>query len=259
MNWLTLFQYAVCLIVPLVIVAMADRYFPVLRDIPVDTLVETTKRPYSLGRVQMAFWTVIVVGSMVFIYWVGGNGTGTFPALDADLVILLGISGGTGLLAAAVDINKDKEVEKVEANFAGTGEAIRSLDAQILALASVRGPTGQRTIASGAVNNLVAERAVKMGELAQQQRSFQRSKRDDVQCGLIKDLLMDPNGNSLHRLQLVLFTVLFGAYVISRVYQASATDLPKALSELFSTEQLALMGVASGVYLGFKVPGKSAV
>jgi hypothetical protein len=253
MNWAALIQYAVCLIVPLLIVTLSDRYFPILRDIPADARTPATHRPYSLGRVQMAFWTIIVIGSLVYIYWVAGGGKGDFPPVDANLVLLLGISGGTGVMAAAVDVSKDRAVDETRSNFAGTSDAIRALDAQILALAGARDANGDRALDSPALNSLVSERATKMRDLAGQEKALQRSERDDEKRTFLMDLLSDQNGNSLHRLQLVLFTVLFGAYVVHHVFTATTLG-----DTLLTNEQLALMGVASGVYVGFKVPGKTA-
>src|SRR5437867_247079 len=59
--------YAVCLIAMVAIVAAADHFYPILRDTPVDTGTAHTQLPYSLGRIQMAFWTIIVVGSIVYV------------------------------------------------------------------------------------------------------------------------------------------------------------------------------------------------
>jgi hypothetical protein len=269
--------YAICVLGVLAIIVIANRFLPILRDIPASGVTPGQRVPYSLARVQMAFWTAVIVGSLVYVYWIGGDGTGPFPTLDENLVVLLGISGATGVVASAIDISKDATVESAETEFAGTGEAIRSLDAQILSAASVPGSTGS----DPTLAKLFADRAVKLEELARQQKSMSRSKRHDITgvdakteatrlkhdkpmkergmhyLGLFfKDLLEDQNGNSLHRLQLVLFTAIYGTYVLWHV--ATATDMTKALdADLINNEALALMGISSGVYVGFKIPGKA--
>lgn len=270
--------YAICVIGSLAIILFANRFVPILRDIPASGVTPGQRVPYSLARVQMAFWTAVIVGSLIYVYWIVGDGKGSFPTLDANLVALLGISGATGLVAAAIDIGKDATVEGAEAEFAGTGEAIRALDAQILAAATAPGSSAS----DPSLAKFFADRATKMAELARQQNALSRSKRADVSgfdakaqetkllhenpgrvyrdlhyiARFFKDILEDQNGNSLHRLQLVMFTVIYGAYVLWHV--ATATDPSKALNaNLLDNEALALMGISSGVYVGFKIPGKA--
>jgi hypothetical protein len=272
--------YAICLAGALAIIIIANRFVPILRDIPASGVTPGQRVPYSLARVQMAFWTAVVVGSLVYVYWIVGNGTGAFPTLHENLVALVGISGATGVVAAAIDIGKDAKVEGAESEFAGTGEAIRALDAQILAAASA---PGTATGSDPTLAKLFADRAVKMEELAREQKAMGRAKRVDnagvdaqTQATILmhdipsrthrgfhyvsrffKELLEDQNGNSLHRLQLMMFTVIYGAYVLWHV--ATATDPSKALnSDLLSNQALALLGISSGVYVGFKIPGKSS-
>src|SRR5689334_19429804 len=217
--------YAICIFGTLALIFFANRFVPILRDIPASGVTPGQRVPYSLARVQMAFWTAVIVGSLIYVYWVIGNGEGDFPKLDGNLVILMGISGATGVIAAAIDISKDAAVEGAEAQFAGTGEALRAIDTQILAAASAPGTAP----ADPTLAKLFADRAVKMEELARQEKALNRSKRDDV-AGLdartqeaalknrmpslihrglhyvtrfFRELLEDQNGNSLHRLQLV--------------------------------------------------------
>ena len=271
--------YAICIFGTLAIIFIANHFVPILRDIPASGVTPGQRVPYSLARVQMAFWTAVIVGSLIYVYWVIGKGEGDFPKLDPNLVVLMGISGATGVIAAAIDIGKDATVEGTEAQFAGTGEAIRAIDTQILVAASApnTAPTDP-TLAK-----LFADRAVKMEELARQEKALNRSKRDDVAgvtartqeavlknqmpstayrgmhyvSRFFKDLLEDQNGNSLHRLQLVMFTAIYGAYVIWHV--AAATTVVNALdAKLLNDEALGLMGISSAVYVGFKIPGKAS-
>lgn len=242
--------YAVCLIVLIAIVAVVDRYYPILRDIPVDAGAAHTKRPYSLGRIQMAFWTIIVIGSIVYVYFVVSGGTAV--AIDPKLAILIGISGTTGVLAAAVDNDKDKKVEAARAALTGIDEALAALDAQIEAAqqertANAAGAPGQQTMAK-----LTIDRAAKTTEKDEQERIIKRLQRGNGSKGIISDMLTDENGNSLHRLQLVLFTLLYGAMFVWSVGSTGSLDKMS-----FNDQMLEFMGVAGGVYVGFKVPGKT--
>src|SRR5436190_17818654 len=78
----------------------------------------------------MAFWTIIVVGSIVYVYFIAHAGDAAV-AIDPKLAILIGISGATGVLAAAVDNDKDKKVEAANAALKGIGDALTTLNAQI--------------------------------------------------------------------------------------------------------------------------------
>jgi hypothetical protein len=56
------------------------------------------KKAYSLARTQMALWTFLVAGTLVFIFMVTWNGT-----LSSGILVLIGISFGTTLLAATAE------------------------------------------------------------------------------------------------------------------------------------------------------------
>jgi hypothetical protein len=272
-------SYAICLFAALAIILFANLFVPILHDIPASGVTPGQRVPYSLARVQMAFWTAVIVGSLVYIYWVLGSGKDPFPELDDNLVLLMGISGATGAAAAAIDIGKDATVEGAEAQFAGTSEAISALDAQILAVTSMPGIAGS----DPTLSKLLEDRAQKMEELARQQTAMTRSKRadDDGQTAqaqaaqlkltmptttqraphyiarFFREILEDQNGNSLHRLQLVMFTLIYGAYVIWHV--ATATETAKALdADMLDNQAMALLSVSSALYVGFKIPGKAS-
>lgn len=247
-----LVEYGACLFLLAAISVWIDRHYPILRDFPAGGRPVPGALSYSLGRVQMALWTVIVIASIVYGYWLMDTGRGNFPAIDPGIVGLLGISGATGVLSGFVDVTKDKAVENARASFAETGWSVSSLDAQILAALTKRGPTGQLAPNIPAIQRLMQEKADRIGELSQQRVTVSRSQRDSRSGGFVSDLLSDQNGNSLHRLQLMLFTVVFAIYFICHV--AVTGDLNIS----FSQQMLGLLGVSSGVYVGFKVPGKAA-
>jgi hypothetical protein len=66
----------------------------------------------------------------------------------------------------------------------------------------------------------------------------------------MKDLLTDANGVSFHRLQMFVWTFILGLLFIYSVWSRLA------MPELSAT-LLALQGLTSGTYLGFKVPEKN--
>ena len=65
--------------------------------------------------------------------------------------------------------------------------------------------------------------------------------------GWFEDLLSDNNGVSMHRLQILIWTSVLGFFYILEVYQSLA--MPE-----FDVTQLGLLGISSGLYVGFKFP-----
>jgi hypothetical protein len=55
--------------------------------------------PFSLARIQIFFWTIIVLLALFYIWWQKGE----IPAITPQMLILLGISGGTFALASIMD------------------------------------------------------------------------------------------------------------------------------------------------------------
>lgn len=60
------------------------------------------QRSFSLGRVQMAWWFAIILASYIFLW----AATGDIPALSAQALSLMGISGASGLISAGLDKSK---------------------------------------------------------------------------------------------------------------------------------------------------------
>lgn len=63
-------------------------------------------QPYSWARVQLAWWTVIVLSSFIAILW----NKGAAPTLNSSTVILLGISAATTATARVIDISDEEKL-----------------------------------------------------------------------------------------------------------------------------------------------------
>ena len=74
---------------------------------------DVSHRPFSLGRVQMAWWFAIVVGSYIFLWMI----TGEQPELSAQALALMGLSGATGLTSAGLDASKKSIIPASSGNF----------------------------------------------------------------------------------------------------------------------------------------------
>lgn len=73
-----------------------------------------------------------------------------------------------------------------------------------------------------------------------------RAKANGISCNFITDILDDGHGISIHRLQSLLFNLLFGIIYLNSFFN-NIQALPK-----FTSEELALIGISSGSYLALK-------
>jgi len=72
-----------------------------------------------------------------------------------------------------------------------------------------------------------------------------------VHSSFLVDLLTDVNGVTLHRFQMLIWTLVLGVIYVIAVLRTH--KLPE-----FDTYLLTLMGISSGVYVGFKFPEKQS-
>ncbi|WP_291980644.1 hypothetical protein [Luteitalea sp.] len=213
----------------------------------------TERRPFSLGRTQMAVWFFIVIASFLLIWIV----TGAYDPLTASVLALIGISAGTALGAMVIDANKEAAVDnrndglrnerlKIDADVAALQASLAQMQEQHAAA-----PPGVDIVALG---QRIAERHVEIAgrvTRAQQVDDELRALGQRVQpltsTGFWKDLLSDENGVSFHRFQIMAWTVVLAVIFCVTVYESLA--MPD-----FDAKLLGLMGLSSGTYLGFKFP-----
>ena len=175
---------------------------------------------FSLGRVQMAFWFVLVIGGYLLIWGV----TGDTPPMTTSVLALIGIGSGTALGAALIDDSKRV-----------TSAALEAQRGQLVAAAAAEGDANKKKKLEDDAAALQAKIDHPTG--AQPSANF------------LTDLLTDVNGWSFHRLQLVVWTLIIGAMFCASVWHHLV--MPD-----FDTTLLALIGISSGTYIGFKIPEK---
>jgi len=172
-GW-TLILLALLLGVAIALLVCARRS-DMLRDGPP---IEGVRQPYSLARVQMAWWFFLLVIGYVFIWLV----TGEADSISPSLLGLVGISAATALAAVAVTRHAS-------------------------------GGSGTK--------------------------------------GFWRDLVTDERGViALDRFQVVVWTLVLGGIFLYSVL--GDLTMPE-----FSATMLALMGISSGTYIGFKLPMKT--
>ena len=191
--------------------------------------------PYSLGKSQMAFWGLLVVLTFAGV-WVLAD---TMERIPPQVLILLGISGATGLSAVVIGENK-KAGKKSEIQNAITKlqEEQRRLEKEQRAAPGDFPPVSQ--------NRLATIKA----EITELQEQLQSAESARSSAGFWQDICDDGNGVSFHRLQVVIWTVILGVIFVWSV--AQVMSMPE-----FSETLLILLGISNGTYLGFKIPEQS--
>jgi hypothetical protein len=208
-----------------------------LRDGP---KVGTVRQTYSLARVQMAWWFVLIVVAYVIIWVV----TGDRDTISASLLGLMGISAITALTAVAITPRGDEraavERDRLTKVKASAMTRIQDLDTEI---ATTADPDAKGKLE---LLKIDAQREVDEANIAiAQVKNYYPSK------NLWIDLVTDDHGSvALDRFQIVVWTIVLGGIFVASV----VWDL--AMPE-FSATLLALMGISSGTYVGFKIPQKS--
>jgi hypothetical protein len=186
----------------IVLVAWLDRRYCMLRDL---TTVKT-HQPYSWSRVQLAWWSVIILSSFITVFF----SKGVAPNLHMSTVILLGISSATTVTAMAIDVSDQQQQE-----------------------------------------------------IYRHQNQFGKN--------FFLDILSDPSGVSMNRLQTLAFNTVFGIWFISVVlnnmhadcsaYQNLTDKIVSAACQAnpidyvmpdISNNNLILLGLSSATYAAVK-------
>ncbi len=90
-----LYQFWLPFIVLSASVLICERKWCMLRD-----QTKASPQPYSWSRVQLAWWTIIILSSFIAVIWHNGAA----PELHRSIVMLLGISAATITAAKMIDL-----------------------------------------------------------------------------------------------------------------------------------------------------------
>jgi hypothetical protein len=261
--------FAVLLAAALVAFFAAARRTDLLRDRAAN-VPPGAVRPYSLARCQMAWWFFLVVVAYVFI-WLAIDELDT---ITPSVLALIGIGAVTALGAGMIDAGKKQNGEEAKAALkvanatvsgvraaagAAPGPAVVT-PAPAAATAAPAAATAAATAAPEAIVTPEMAQQVLAGQdlaglVAQQVELSRLQQRASDTEGAVKgasrgfrrDVLWDGEGISLHRFQIVVWTLVLGFIFVASVYAELA--MPD-----FSATLLGLMGISSGTYLGFKLP-----
>lgn len=204
-----------------------------LRDGPT---IGGTKQSFSLARTQMAWWFFLILVGYVFIWLV----TGDRDTIPVSLLALMGISAGTALAAVAISSRGSDQ----------TASRKKLLDDELTAIAAANAEIDAQ-LADPSLTNIQPTLKKKKAELETRRTNIyaERAALTSISpsTNWWRDLLTDDNGAfGLDRMQIMVWTVVLGLiFLNSVVWDLSMPE--------FNTTLLALMGISSGTYIGFKV------
>ncbi|WP_350152581.1 hypothetical protein [Nitrosomonas sp.] len=198
-------------------------------------------KPWSLARCQMAFWLVLITVSFVSI-WVT---TGALDGISESALALIGIGTGAALGSVAIDISGDSQTKRNELDQKLLGMQVEAQGIEQELQQNQTLSTDQRKYKERLLDALLHNQM-------QIKEKILRIIENNPSQGLRQDILSDPDGNTaLHRIQIVIWTLILGIIYVYSVWETLA--MPE-----FNSTLLALQGLSAGAYLGFKIPDKKS-
>jgi len=199
------------------------------------------QQTYSLGRWQMAFWFTLIFTSFVAL----GVVLWAVPTISAQALALMGISAATGGGAIWVDDKKDSPADKANRGLQALGLSTYADVTRVTREIAER----QAQLQTNPPPNPSVVQQLGLGIQDRQLllRAYEDNIKPFVSDGWLKDLTTDLNGGTLHRWQAFIWTWVLGAVFLIGVYINLA--MPQ-----FDMSLLALMGISSAGYVGFKYP-----
>ena len=205
------------------------------------------KRPYNLGRAQLAFWFFLIYASYTTIWLI----TSALDTITTSLLALMGISAGTALGEALIDNGKDtaktNQLQDLTAQKFAVEQAVTDVQTQVDALNASGAATVTDQANRDAMTRQLVEGRTRLGQIDQQLGALAADAAPNVSQGFLRDILSDGSGYSFHRFQIFAWTIVLGIIFVSSVY--NNLTMPE-----FSPTLLGLMGLSAGTYIGFKFP-----
>ncbi len=237
---------ALLILVTLALLLWLVRKTNIIRE-PGPPPVSGKRRPYNLGRAQMAFWFFLVYASYTTIWLI----TSALDTITTSLLALMGISAGTALGEALIDNGKDtaktNQIQDLTAQKFAVEQAVTDVQTQVDVLNASGAATVTDQANRDAMTRQLVEGRTRLGQIDQQLAALAADASPNVSGGFLRDILSDGSGYSFHRFQIFAWTIVLGIIFVSSVY--NNLTMPE-----FSPTLLGLMGLSAGTYIGFKFP-----
>ena len=234
----------------------------VLRADPIDLGPDqpAARGPYSLARVQAAWWFFLIVSAYLFIGMITGDFLSSF---NGTALALLGMGAAGVIGSAIIDASKPGEGNSEDAltkarkdladaiaakNDLTAAEADKATAESDLATATAANDEAAATAAKAAVETAQARidaasaAPARIESIRKQLAALQQPSQN-----LLMDIITDANGVVFHRFQSAAWTLVLGIIFILEVYKHLSMPV-------FDNTLLGLMGVSLATYLGLKIP-----
>lgn len=185
-------------------------------------LAADTRTTFSLSKLQMALWFFVVTHGFIYICLANRGADIDIPATTLGL---MGISAATGFAATVMSSSKRDEAQ--------------AQLSELVALIAKK---------NGAIV-LTTEEATRLGVLTAKKNDLETQAFVCASANFFKDLLHDGKAISLHRIQMLVWTLIVVVIFGEALYHT--VNFPPLSDTL-----LGLMGLSGGAYLGFKFPEK---
>jgi hypothetical protein len=189
---------------------------------------------YSLAKVQMAWWLFFIVSAFLFIWLAVGD----FNSLTTSTLVLLGISAGTTVASKMVASSKQATVQ----DLAAKKDALQK---------QMNSPVGGDAPTDAQRQELDSKKM----QIAQADTQLEQMTLPPAEAksqGFLTDIMSDENGVSIHRFQMVAWTVVLTLIFVYEVYKTFS--MPE-----FNNTLLTLMGISAGTYVTLKIPEKKSI
>ena len=241
-------------VLTVIVLVQLSRKTDLIRDMTPHPPPSGQRRPYNLGRTQMAFWFFLILTSYVALWLI----TGSLETITPSILALMGMSAATALGDALIDADKhESEAARRDSLLAkkkSLEAGLADLDFQMTGAGAT--PSAAAPASSAAAlalsDTLRRERVEKhkgLEEVDALLKGLDPSHRELVSQGFWHDLLSDGHGYSFHRFQIVAWTVALGIIFVASVYEG--LRMPE-----FNSTLLGLMGISAGAYVSLKFPEK---
>ncbi len=224
----------------LVILIWLGKNTEMLRE-PFSVAENGKNRPYSLALTQMAFWYYLIVSSIIFLFLI----TKEFPEINSSILILIGISSLTALSSTAINSSRISDTKEKAINLTAEKKTLSDRIQEINTILS-----SQKNLAPDKIIEMNKEKMdseKRLNEVIETLPHFRFKDSIYFSKSFFKDLVSDSTGVSLHRFQIAVWTLVLSIFFVYSVW--STLKMPD-----FNETLLALMGISSGTYIGFKIP-----
>ncbi len=203
------FIYLTVLLVMLIIIIILQLKYGIMSD----SSSSTFKKSYSYSRVQLTWWTLIVLSAIIAIIFKSGS----LPELLQSTLVLLGIGSLTTASGRIIDISDDSSAAA----------------AQAAAVANAADPAPANAPAAPVVPP--------------------SAHRNEASQNFFLDILSDKNGVSIHRFQAVALNFVIGLWFIYKVLVniKNNSDVNSIIPNV-DQNNLILLGLSAGTYVVLK-------